>query len=64
MVFSELFFTNLYIATYALMGWIMHGCYQSKCSTVDLCCLKIIRDTGAEEDIDLATAPTTDMSTL
>ena len=54
MVFSELFWTNLYIATYALIGGIMHGCYQSKCSTVDLWCIRIVRDTRAEEALDLA----------
>jgi hypothetical protein len=26
--------------------------YKSKCKEVDLCCLKIIRDTEAEEKID------------
>ena len=24
-------------------------CYKSKCSEVDLCCIKIIRDTNTEE---------------
>ena len=51
---SELFWTNLYVATYALIGAIMHGCYQSKCSTVDLCCIKIVRDTATEHDIDMS----------
>jgi hypothetical protein len=27
-------------------------CYRSKCKEVNLCCLKIIRDTTGEEKID------------
>jgi hypothetical protein len=54
MAFSEIFLTNFYVATYALIGVMLHSCYQSKCSQVDLCCLKITRNTEVEEELDLA----------
>jgi len=30
------------------------NCYKSKCSSIDFCCIKIVRDIGAEvkEDIE------------
>jgi hypothetical protein len=28
-------------------------CYKSKCKEVDFCCIKIIRDTTAEEELDI-----------
>ena len=53
-MFSEVFFTGLYTASFAMMALCIHGCYQSKCKEVQCCCLKIIRDTAGEEIIDLA----------
>ena len=32
-------------------------CYKSKCSRVELCCIKIIRDTTAEEELDIQQRP-------
>ena len=53
-MFSEVFFTGLYTASFAMMALCIHGCYQSKCSSVELCCLKIIRNVELEESIDIA----------
>ena len=53
MGFSEVFYTGLYTA---LMAFILGMCqyfYKSKCSQIDLCCIKIIRDINIEEEIDL-----------
>ena len=53
MGFSEVFYTGLYTA---LMAFILGMCqyfYKSKCSQIDLCCIKIIRDMNIEEEIDL-----------
>ena len=63
-MFSELFWTGFYTA---MIGCSLASCnffYKSKCKEVKCCCLKIIRDTGAEEDIDLAAVPAPDISTL
>ena len=52
MVMSETFYVGLYSA---LMGFILAisaQCYKSKCSQVEFCCIKIIRDTTAEEERD------------
>ena len=54
---SELFWTNLYVSTYALVGVMIHSCYRSKCKTVEVCCLKITRDVGVEEHLDIAHPP-------
>ena len=49
---SEVFYTGLYSS---LIGFVLamgSQCYRSKCSKVEFCCIKITRDTSAEEDID------------
>ena len=51
-MFSEVFFTGLYTASFAMMALCIHGCYQSKCKEVKFCCLKIVRDVELEEAID------------
>ena len=38
-----------------LIGFVLamgSQCYRSKCSKVEFCCIKIIRDTNGEEDLD------------
>ena len=48
-MFSEVFFTFLVTS---LVGFTLKVCsmaYKSKCKEVDVCCIKIIRDTEAEE---------------
>jgi hypothetical protein len=32
-------------------------CYKSKCSHVEFCCIKIVRDTTAEEELDIQQRP-------
>ena len=49
---SEVFWTGLYSS---LIGFILamgSQCYKSKCSKVEFCCIKIIRDTTGEEELD------------
>lgn len=51
-VFSEVFYTFLITS---VIGCILTTCrmmYKSKCSEINMCCLKIIRDTANEEKID------------
>lgn len=50
---SEIFYTSLYTS---LIGFILamgSQCYKSKCKEVSFCCVKIIRDTTIEEQIDV-----------
>ena len=50
---SEIFYTSLYTS---LIGFVLamgSQCYRSKCSQVEFCCIKIIRDTTGEEVIDM-----------
>ena len=50
---SETFYVGLYSA---LMGFVLAmsaQCYRSKCKEVSFCCIKIIRDTTAEEELDI-----------
>jgi hypothetical protein len=49
---SEVFWSGL---TTSLIGFILamgSQCYKSKCKEVSFCCIKIIRDTTAEEELD------------
>jgi hypothetical protein len=53
MVMSEVFWSGL---TTSLIGFILalgSQCYKSKCSKVEFCCIKIIRDTTIEEELDI-----------
>ena len=52
MVFSEVFWTGLYTAGVGVILAVMNQCYKSKCSEIDICCIKIIRDVAIEEHID------------
>ena len=52
MVMSEVFWSGL---TTSLIGFLLaigSQCYKSKCSKVEFCCIKIIRDTAGEEELD------------
>ena len=51
---SEVFWTGLYSS---LIGFVLamgSQCYRSKCSQVDICCIKISRDVSGEEESDRA----------
>lgn len=52
MVMSEVFWTGLYSSLIGFVLAIGSQCYKSKCSKVEFCCIKIIRDTAIEEEID------------
>ena len=49
MGFSEVFYTGLYTALMAFILGLCNYFYKSKCSQIDLCCIKIIRDIRIEE---------------
>jgi hypothetical protein len=53
-MFSEVFFTGLYTSLIGLIIAVGKMCYKSKCSSIDLCCIKITRSIEAEvrEDIE------------
>ena len=52
-MFSEVFFTGLYSSIIGFLIAIGAQCYKSKCKEVNICCIKIIRDTTGEEVIDM-----------
>ena len=52
MEFSEIFATFIVSSCVALILASMRLCYKSKCKTVDMCCIKIVRDTISEEKYD------------
>jgi hypothetical protein len=52
---SEVFYTFLITSTIGLLIGIARICYKSKCKTVDMCCLKIVRDVDIEKEEDMAT---------
>jgi hypothetical protein len=49
---SEVFWTGLYSSLIGFVLAIGSQCYKSKCSKVEFCCIKIIRDTVGEEQLD------------
>lgn len=56
-MFSEVFYSGL---TTTLVGFILAigaQCYKSKCKSVKICCIKIIRDVEGEEDLDIQQRP-------
>ena len=52
-MFSEVFFTGLYSSLIGFLLAMSAQCYRSKCKEVSFCCIKIIRDTTAEEELDI-----------
>ena len=49
---SEVFWSGLTTTLVSFILAIGSQCYKSKCSKVELCCIKIIRDTTGEEQLD------------
>jgi hypothetical protein len=49
---SETFYVFIVATSSALIGLILKLCYDSKCTNIDLFCLKIKRDTAGEIDED------------
>ena len=52
-MFSEVFFTGLYSSLIGFLLAMGAQCYKSKCKEVSFCCIKVIRDTTAEEELDI-----------
>lgn len=52
---SEMFWTFFLTSVAAFILGLGRICYKSKCSTVEFCCFKIVRNIDAEvtEDIEL-----------
>ena len=52
---SEVFYAMLLSTLAGFSLTLIKHCYKSKCSSIDICCLKIIRNIDAEvkEDIEL-----------
>jgi hypothetical protein len=46
---TEVFWVTFITTVSAMLIKIFSMCYKSKCRQVDFCCIKIIRDTAAEE---------------
>ena len=54
MELSETFYALLLTTIAGFVLSMLKYCYKSKCSSIDLCCIKIVRDINAEvkEDIE------------
>ena len=50
---SETFYVGLYSSLMGFLLAIGAQCYKSKCREVEFCCIKIIRDTTAEEELHI-----------
>jgi ABC-type amino acid transport system permease subunit len=52
---SEVFYTFLITSVIGLLLGVGRICYKSKCSSIDLCCIKVVRNIDAEvkEDLEL-----------
>lgn len=59
--FSEAFYVGLVGGGFAFLGLLVRYAYKSKCSEVNLCCIRIKRDIDAEAKEDLV--PVTPSST-
>ena len=54
---SEVFWTGLYSSLIGFLLALGSQCYKSKCSQIDVCCIKIIRDVEGEEQLDRTPNP-------
>jgi len=52
MVMSEVFWSGTITSLIGFTLAMGAQCYKSKCSQVEFCCIKIVRDTTAEEELD------------
>lgn len=53
---SEVFYTFLITSVIGLLLGIGRICYKSKCSTIDFCCIKVVRNVEIEKEEDLEMA--------
>lgn len=49
---SEVFWSMFLTTSVAFVLAVGRLCYKSKCSSIELCCIKIVRNTAAEERAD------------
>ena len=49
---SEIFWTGTIAVVAGFLLKCLGMAYKSKCSTIDICCIKVVRDTGAEAKTD------------
>ena len=61
---SEVFWTGLHTSLISLVIAVGSQCYKSKCSQVDICCLKIVRDVEGEEALDRTPNPIVSQNNL
>ena len=57
MVMSEVFWSGTITSLIGFTLAMGAQCYKSKCSKVEFCCIKIVRDTTAEEELDIQQRP-------
>jgi hypothetical protein len=52
---SEVFYTFLITSVIGLLLGVGRICYKSKCSSIDVCCIKVVRNVEVEmkEDLEL-----------
>ncbi len=50
---SEVFWTGFYSSLIGFLIAVGAQCYKSKCSQIDVCCIKIVRDVEGEEALDV-----------
>jgi hypothetical protein len=53
---SEVFYTFLITSVIGLLLGVGRICYKSKCSTIDFCCIKVVRNVEIEKEEDLENA--------
>ena len=52
-VFTEIFWTLFLTSSIGLILALGRMCYKSKCSQIDVCCIKIVRNVEIEEHTDI-----------
>jgi ABC-type amino acid transport system permease subunit len=52
---SEVFYTFLITSVIGLLLGVGRICYKSKCSSIDVCCIKVVRNVDVElkEDLEI-----------
>ena len=50
---SEVFWVGFYTSGIACFLGMLKMLYKSKCSSVDICCMKIVRDVSIEQNEDI-----------
>ena len=50
--FDSTFFLTIGTLAFGFLGLVIRNCYKSKCSSIEIGCIKIIRDVEEEEKID------------